>query len=181
MNLKTAVRFVVPVLIAVYLVLFWTDVAGAQLSAAGFPRLLIACIGLLVVVEITREVRNLRRNPAADIAAEGIGDEPPNSAPRERPFETWTSGTGLNLKEWMAAPAWRRNMPMIAIIVFLLAYWFLLPRIGAYPSTALFVAGLSVVLGYRKPLLIIVSTVICVALVGGFIRLFNLPLPTFWS
>jgi hypothetical protein len=180
LNPKTAKPFVVPVLIAVYLILFWQNISGQELAAVGFPRLLILFIALLIVAEVVREIRRLRRHDvAAPTDAELKGDAQQSST---APAALATaSGTRLSLKERLTTPAYQQAIPMVSIIVFLIGYWFFLPIIGAYPTTAVFVAGLSVVLGYRKPELIIASTVICVVIVGGFIQVFNLPLPTFGS
>jgi len=167
--------FLVPALVAIYLVLFWRSTSGIPLGGQGVPRLMIGCIAILLVAIVTREVVILRRGEPADVVPEELAT----------PFDADSAGGDLlapmDIEPDAVPPATglRAVLPMIAIIVSLLAYWGLLTKIGAYPSTALFVVGLSVALGYRKWLLIALSAIVCVAVVYAFIRIFTLPLPGF--
>jgi hypothetical protein len=174
MSPKLARPFVIPALLAVYLGFFWFDMSGMDLSASGFPRLLIIVIAGLMIVEVVRGVRKLRRQtPETEtVTAETEAVTVETNAQVGSPSLT----TWQRFMERWRSEAFQTRIPMIAIIVFLVAYWLLLPLIGAFPSTALFVAGLSLMLGCRKPLPIIGSAVVCVGVVAAFIQIFNLPL-----
>lgn len=156
---------VVPAVVAVYIFLFWRDVSHMQLAAAGFPRLLILLLGALIVVQIIHEVRQhvARRAPAT--TAIRSAEEPQPGQTVEAPERGWRDGA----------------KPMLVVVVFLALYIFILPVAGAYPSTAGFVGALMIALGYRRPVAIGLSMVICVALVAAFIETFNLPLAGFGS
>lgn len=181
MNLpwKSAKPFAVPVLVGVYLVVFWRNISGMELNAAGFPKLLIIIIALLLITEVVREIGTVRRPQQPEETETKVDAAASDTAADEAPVAD--AGQRLTLKERLASKPYQETIPMLAIIVFLLAYWRLMPVIGAYPSTALFVAGLSLILGYRKPLLIIFSAVVCVIIVGAFIQIFTLPIATVGS
>lgn len=199
---KSVTPFVVPLLVAVYIGAFWHNIAGQSLQAVGFPELLILCIAVLLVADVVRSARQLRRGDgaspsdattdtaAADAALTGESPVPaaqaetgPLTIDEEGPLDIGRPPAvpSAGLRGWLSSAEGQRTMPMIAIIVALVAYYLLMTRIGAYPSTALFVVGLSLALGYRRYWLILISAVVCVAVVGLFIQIFTLPLPTFGS
>jgi hypothetical protein len=157
-----ATGLLVPVIVAVYLVLFWRDTAGRTLESVGFPRLLILILAVLIVVQAVQELRSYLAKPSeGPVAGPAVADEvavPATISPDGPPL----TGEGTR--------------PMVIVALFLAAYILILPWIGAYPSTALFAASLSVALGYRRPLPIVLSVVICVVTVAIFIQTFNLPL-----
>jgi hypothetical protein len=155
---------VVPAVVVVYIVLFWRDISHLQLTAAGFPRLLILLLGLLVVIQVVSEIRHRAPQPAATTEAVRDVVEVKSAQAQE-----------VQAKGWLAAK------PMLIVVVCLTAYIFVLPFAGAYPSTAGFVGLLMVTLGYRRPMVVGLSMALCVALVATFIETFNLPLAGFGS
>jgi hypothetical protein len=157
---------VVPVIAAVYLLLFWRDTEGFTLAAVGFPRLLILILAVLISVQTVKE---LRRHAATSASDTPLGDRADADAPAA-PTSISAEGpplTGEGIR------------PMVTVAVLLAAYILVLPWIGAYPSTALFAAALSIALGYRRPLPVALSVVICVVTVAIFIQTFSLPLSGF--
>jgi hypothetical protein len=155
-----AIGLLIPVMVAVYLVLFWRNTAGRTLASVGFPRLLILILALLIVVQTVQELRG----HAATSSSEG---EPVDTDEVATPAAISPDGPPLSGEG---------ARPMVTVAAFLAAYVFILPWIGAYPSTALFAGTLSIALGYRRPLPIVVSVVVCVVTVAIFIQTFNLPL-----
>jgi len=161
-----ATGLVVPVIVAVYLVLFWRDTGGFTLAAVGFPRLLVLILAVLISVQTLQELRRYAAKSSSDTPvgerADAEGMAAPASISAEGPPLT---GKGTR--------------PMVTVAVVLAAYIVVLPWIGAYPSTALFAATLSIALGYRRVLPIALSVVICVVTVAIFIHTFSLPLAGF--
>jgi hypothetical protein len=153
----------VPIIVAVYVVLFWRDTAGLNLASVGFPRLLILILAVLIVVQTVHELRSHAARSGSDVPDGERVDADDVAAPAAiSPDGPPLTGEG--------------SRPMVIVAVFLAAYIFVLPWIGAYPSTALFAATLSIALGYRRPLPIAFSVTVCVVTVAIFIQTFNLPL-----
>jgi hypothetical protein len=59
---------VLPVIICVYLVLFWNSVKDMPITSAGYPKLLIVMIACLLPFVLGREVIAWRRSHAADVS-----------------------------------------------------------------------------------------------------------------
>jgi len=178
--------FLVPAVVGIYLVFFWRSTSGMPLGGQGVPRLLIGVIALLLVAIVLAQVVRLRRgDPEPSVAEQSPVAIDADTAggellePAKLRVDDHVLGPGP-AGDAEAPPALATSVrPMVAIIVSLLAFWLLLPTIGAYPTTAVFVVGLSAALGYRKWLLIALSAVVCVVIVYSFIRIFTLPLPGF--
>ena len=160
---RLAVGLVVPAIVAVYLVMFWMNIAGQDLAAVGFPQLLIVLLAILVVVQVTLELKRY----VARTASEARLADP------ESPIDPAAVAPAGDESGTAAGGGFR---PMLIVAATLAVYICVMPLIGAYPSTALFAAGLSLALGYRNLAAIAVSVVVCVATVAAFIETFNLPL-----
>jgi hypothetical protein len=158
---------VVPVVVAVYLLLFWRDTEGFTLAAVGFPRLLILILAVLISVQTVKELRRHAATSSSDTPVAELADADGMSASAATISAEGPPLTGEGIR------------PMVTVAVLLAAYILVLPWIGAYPSTALFAAALSVALGYRRPLPVALSVVICVVTVAIFIQTFSLPLAGF--
>jgi Tripartite tricarboxylate transporter TctB family len=176
--------FLVPAVVGTYLVFFWRSTSGMPLGGQGVPRLLIGAIAILLVAIVVAQVVRLRRGDLEPSAAE----QPPAAVDADTAGGEFLEPASIAVDDRVSGPSSAAGSPsavatsvrpMVAIIVSLLAFWLLLPRIGAYPTTALFVVGLSVALGYRRWLLIALSAVVCVVIVYSFIRIFTLPLSGF--
>lgn len=183
---KLLKAFLVPALVGTYLVFFWRSTEGMPLGGLGVPRLLIGAIAILLVAIVFAQVVGLRRGRTEPSAAEQslidadiAGGEPLEPASLRVDDHVAGPVSAGDAKEPPAVATSVR--PMVAIIVSLLAFWLLLPLIGAYPTTAAFVVGLSAALGSRKWLLIALSAAVCVVVVYSFIQIFNLPLSGFGS
>jgi hypothetical protein len=193
MNTRVVKAFLVPVLVGVYLIMFWRSTSGMPLGGKGVPRLLIGVIALLIVAIVLREIAVLRRDTSGASAVPEAGPATGPASPAATPAPDALAGQNLSPEndfsdletalETKTPPKVLGSIrPMVAIVVGLLLYWALISKLGAYPSTGLFVIGLSLALGYRKPVLIAVSAISCVIIVYAFIQIFTLPLPGIgWS
>jgi hypothetical protein len=181
----------VPGIVAVYIILFWKNTSGMSLSGAGVPRLLIICLGVLIVMTTVSEFKAARTTPGEkpavgddaagspavgndSVAHEAAGHEvdpvPETSARASNYAEDLSLGEeGLSGGPGLWRPA--------VVLLFLVGYWQLLARIGVYPATALFAVCLTLFLGCRRPFLIGLVAVIAVLVSFGFVQLFTLPLP----
>ncbi len=125
-------------------------------GASGWPRTLILGIVIFAVINALWRVFLSRRQGAVDAGEAKLSDTPP-----VRP----ASGTSIYLKRFgsFAVP---------------LLYLFLLPRAGFYIMTPLFIAGYMVLLGERRWVHLVGTTLLIYALsLIVFVKLLYVPLP----
>lgn len=80
----------------------------------------------------------------------------------------------INIKQW-----WTEWHKTVFSVIILLGYIFLIPKLGFYLATTLFLITLFVVLGFRRPIkLILLTLVLIMSSYMIFKMLFKLPLPT---
>jgi hypothetical protein len=146
-----AVRLLFPAVLVVYLVGFLRSISGRSLTVAGYPRVMLAALAVLVVVVTVVELRDFRRG--------------------ERPLVTRVGWDALPDNWWRA--------PFVAVC--LVALFLLADVVGFFALSAVFVAGVMVVLGVRKPLVVVaVTTGFILASYYLFVVFFRLRLPEGW-
>mgnify|MGYP004481992791 CR=1 FL=1 len=124
------------------------DRRGDILGSVGFPRIIILCAFLLLVIQVVNLLRNMKKGQTSANEM--------SKKPREK--------TGY--------------IRMVSCMFLILIYILAMQYVGYALATLLFVLALGKIIGYRKNgKLLLFSVVISVALVAVFGTLFSITLP----
>ena len=120
-----------------------------NVASAAFPRMVAAVLGVCALVLLLRTV-SLRRGVPAPAAADPMAGE----------------------------PFFRNPLHFAIFLVSLVGYLLLIPVLGYFAATAVLILVLSLALGFRDYLMLILTTAAFLVLVYGvFIMVFARPLP----
>jgi hypothetical protein len=150
---QVAAALALPVLVGLYLILFWRSVAPLPIQSAGYPKVLIVGIAVLLPVVAIRDLRRSRAVAPAESLQDG--DEP-------------SAGIGKVSRATRAVV-----VTMGGLAVYVLA----ISVVGTYVASAVFVPGIAFALGYRRPSGLLRLAVLAVVLVYGAAAGMGLQLP----
>jgi hypothetical protein len=148
-TLQLGAALALPVIVGLYLILFWRSVAPLPIQSAGYPKVLIAGIAVLLPIVAIRDVRRTK------------------AAPADKSIEQVESSGKVS----QGARAVVITMGGLAVFVLCM------PVVGTYAASAVFVPGIAFALGYRRPSGLLRLAVLAVVLVYGAAAGMGLQLP----